>query len=116
MQCRMVIATYMRVLAQRYTTSPSAFDRRRTPRRAVRHVGVILTEPTEAPQYCIVTEESDGGVRIHTTANFQAPSEFTLRFADTKAKYRAVWRKGHMIGAELLVSPEHVGAPHSRPR
>ena len=29
---------------------------------------------------------------------------FTLRFAETEARYRVIWRKGHQIGAEILAS------------
>jgi PilZ domain-containing protein len=94
---------------------PPIFDRRRSPRRAVRHVGVILTEHSETRQYCMVTDESDGGVRIiYTAANLEPPSEFTLWFADTEGKYRVVWHKGLFIGAELVACVEHVEAPSSQ--
>jgi len=92
----------MRALGRIYTVVPPAFDRRRTPRRPARHIGQILTEPTAAPQHYLVIQESDGGVRIETTADLPY-SAFILRFADTEAKYRVIWRKGHIIGAELLV-------------
>src|SRR5437764_10485236 len=75
-------------------SAEATFDRRLAPRRAVRHVGVIQTEPTAPRQYCMVTEASDGGVRIiYTAANLEPPSEFTLWFADTEGKYRVVWHK-----------------------
>ena len=92
----------MRALGRIYTVVPPAFDRRRTPRRPARHIGQILTEPTAPPQHCLVIQESDGGVRIQTTAELPY-SAFILRFADTEARYRIIWRKGHSIGAELLV-------------
>jgi hypothetical protein len=96
----------MRPLGRIYTVVPPAFDRRRTPRRAARHIGQILTEPTAAPQHCLVIQESDGGVRIQITADLPY-SAFILRFAGTEARYKVIWRKGHTIGAELLVQ----GAP-----
>ena len=92
----------MRALGRIYTVVPPAFDRRRTPRRPARHIGQILTVPTAAPQHCLVIQESDGGVRIETTADLPY-SAFILRFADTEARYRVIWRKDHIIGAELLV-------------
>ena len=92
----------MRAFGRIYTVVPPAFDRRRTPRRPARHIGQILTEPTAAPEYCLVIQESDGGVRIQTTADLPY-SAFILRFADTEAIYRVIWRKGHIVGAELLI-------------
>jgi len=92
----------MRAFGRIYTVVPPAFDRRRTPRRPARHIGQILTEPTAAPEYCLVIQESDGGVRIQTTVDLPY-SAFILRFADTEARYRVIWRKGHIVGAELLI-------------
>ena len=58
---------------------PPVFDRRRTPRHPVRHVGVIQTNPTTPRQYCMVTDESKGGVRIiYSAANLEPSTEFTL--------------------------------------
>ena len=61
----------MRAIGRIYTVVPPAFDRRRTPHRPTRHIGQILTEPTAAPQHCLVIQESDGGVRIQTTGACQ---------------------------------------------
>lgn len=82
---------------------PLEFDRRRTRRRSVQHIGKILTEPTAAPQYCLVTETSEGGarVRIYTASDFETPSVFTLRVEQTEATYKVIWRNGQFIGAEL---------------
>jgi hypothetical protein len=100
--------TYMR----KNLAAPPVFDRRRTPRHEVRHVGVIQTKPTAPRQYCMVTDESEGGVRIvHTSANLEPPTEFTLWFAGTEGKYRVVWHKGLFIGAELITSLKPVEAP-----
>jgi hypothetical protein len=99
--------------ARIYTAAPPAFDRRRSPRRPTQYVGIILTRPTAEPHYCLITQVSDGGVRIHTRAELEDSSVFTLRFAETEARYRVVWRKGHQIGAEILASapPAWLTAP-----
>ena len=91
----------MRPLGRIYSAAPPAFDLRRSPRHPVRHLGKILTEPNAPPQYCLIEELSDSGVRIYTTSDFEAPSIFVLRFADQEAKYKVIWRKGTVIGAEL---------------
>ena len=94
----------MGVLRRIYTAAPPAFDRRRNPRRSTHYVGLIRTGPTATPHYCLVTQVSGGGVRIHTRAELEESSVFTLRFAETEARYRVIWRKGHQIGAEILAS------------
>jgi hypothetical protein len=100
----------MRALPRNYIHNvvALAFDRRTNPRRPAQHIGKILTEPTAAPEYCLVTETSKGGVRICTASDFEAPRVFTLRFQDTEARYKVIWRKGQFVGAELAsqkVSP-----------
>jgi hypothetical protein len=100
----------------RNSAAPPIFDRRRSPRRAVRHIGVILTDQSDARQYCMVTDESDGGVRIiYTAANLEPPSEFTLWFADTEGKYRVIWHEGLFIGAKLVASAERREASSVQP-
>ena len=94
----------MRALRRIYTAAPPPFDRRRSPRRPVQYAGVILTGLTSEPHYCIITQVSDGGVRILTRAQLREFDVFTLRFAETEARYRVIWRKGRQIGAEILAS------------
>ena len=94
----------MRALRPILAAAPPAFDRRRHPRRFTHYVGLIRTGPTATPHYCLVTRVSGGGVRIHTRAKLEKSSVFTLRFAETEARYRVIWRKGHQIGAEILAS------------
>jgi hypothetical protein len=91
------------MLRQNFNVVPLAFDRRRNPRRQTQYIGKILAEPTAPPEYCLVTETSKGGVRvrIYTGPDFEAPSVFTLRFEETEAKYKVIWRKGGFIGAEI---------------
>jgi hypothetical protein len=92
----------LRMRAHRnYNVVPLPFDRRGSLRRPAQHIGKILTEPTAPPQYCLVTETSEGGVRIYTASDFEAPSVFTLRFEDTEARYKVIWRNGQYVGAEL---------------
>ena len=90
----------MRALHRNYNVVRLSFDRRGSPRRPVQHIGKILTELTTPPEYCLVAETSEGGVRIYTALDFEAPSVFTLRFADTEARYKVIWRNGQFVGAE----------------
>jgi len=77
-------------------------ERRRTPRRQVHQIGMILAEPREAASYCLVTDRSDGGVRIRTRSDFEASSNFVMRLGNTDFRYSVVWRKGHILGAKLV--------------
>jgi hypothetical protein len=61
---------------------PAFNERRRTPRHVVRQIGTILTEP-----------------------DFEAPSEFVLRVADTETTSKIAWRDCQVIGAERLPLP-----------
>jgi hypothetical protein len=84
----------------------SALERRRTPRRRVHHIGMILNGSGAEPHYCLVIEMSDGGVRLRTIPGFEAPNEFVLRFGGTEAEYKVSWRNGSLLGAELMAAPK----------
>ena len=78
-----------------------AIDRRRAPRYPVQQIGMIQTHPGATPRYCLVVDRSAAGVRVRTTSDFQAPSAFVLRCADTELKCKVVWRNGSLLGAML---------------
>jgi hypothetical protein len=84
--------------------SSKPVERRRTLRHPAGEIGAIVAKPGGAPRYCLVIDKSAGGVRIRTTYDFQAPSEFVLHFAKTEARYNVVWRNGQILGAELVTS------------
>jgi hypothetical protein len=78
-------------------------EQRRSLRRPVGHIAVIRANPSATPHYCIVIEESDGGVRISIPHDFEAPDEFVLRrYSGGEASYKVVWRKDRLIGAKLV--------------
>jgi hypothetical protein len=51
---------------------------------------MILADPGAAPRYCLILDRSNSGVRLRTTSDFQASSEFFLRCKDTESKYEVV--------------------------
>jgi hypothetical protein len=78
-------------------------EQRRTLRRPIGHIATILTEPDANPHFCIVMDESDGGVRISIPHDFELPDKFILRrYSGTEARYKVVWRKRRLIGAQLI--------------
>jgi hypothetical protein len=78
-------------------------EQRRTLRRPIGHIATILTEPDARPHYCIVMDESDRGVRVSIPHYFELPDKFILRrYSGTEARYKVVWRKDRLIGAQLI--------------
>ncbi len=58
------------------------------------------------PRDCLITDISDGGVRLHVEG-FDVPDDFILLLTgdDIGAKeriYRVVWRLGYEIGAKFV--------------
>ena len=57
------------------------------------------------PRDCLITDISDGGVRLHAEG-FDVPDEFVLLLdGDLKSReraYKVVWRLGYEIGAKFL--------------
>lgn len=79
------------------------FDRRKEKRHSLRRGAQIQCAPGALPRDCLVTDISDGGVRLHTEA-VQVPDEFVLLLADGSGRRdcRVIWRLGFEIGAEFM--------------
>jgi hypothetical protein len=80
-------------------------ERRQEPRHPVERLAKIQTGNGIPQGHCLVTNFSDGGVRINTYG-FNGPDEFMLLFSDAglgqNGTYRVVWRRGRYVGAKLL--------------
>jgi hypothetical protein len=95
----------MRVLHQTIgdTMIWHTFDNgRRTVRRRLGHIGTVMAEPGTTPRYCLVIDESDSGVRVRATPDFEVPGKFILSHAGTEARYKVVRRNGRLVGAERV--------------
>src|ERR1700739_1583150 len=85
---------------------PSVEERRRSRRRQINRVAKIQFGNGGLPRDCLITDISDGGVRLHVEG-FDVPDEFVLLVSgdDVAAKeraYKVVWRLGYEIGAKFL--------------
>ena len=85
--------------------SPSAAERRRSRRREINRVAKIQFGRGTLPRDCLITDISDGGVRLHVEG-FDVPDDFILLLTgdDIGARertYRVVWRLGYEIGYEI---------------
>ncbi len=81
-------------------------NRRKSQRRVLNRVAKIQFSNGALPRDCLITDISDGGVRLHVEG-FEVPDEFVLLLSsdDVASKervYKVVWRLGYEIGAKFL--------------
>jgi hypothetical protein len=81
-------------------------DRRRSRRRFLSRMAKIQLGSGTLPRDCLITDISDGGIRLHVEG-FEVPDEFVLLlsgdgFAGKERSYRVVWRLCYEIGAEFV--------------
>ena len=87
--------------------SPKTEEKRGAPRYPLERLAKIQPGRSNPPRYCLVTDISDGGVRVNTNG-FDLPDEFVLLLSgDGPAQdgtYQVIWRCDDEIGAKLLNS------------
>ena len=81
------------------------------PRRISRGPGSsgtwVISRPADGtpPRYCLITQVSNGGVRINTFG-VNIPDEFALLLSGDgpaiDGTYRVIWRVGYDVGAQLV--------------
>jgi len=70
------------------------------------------------PRDCLITDISDGGVRLHVEG-FEVPDEFVLllsgeQIASKERVYKVVWRLGYEVGAKFIGHVRRNGAQMAR--
>jgi hypothetical protein len=85
--------------------SPRAKERRRAPRYSCERLAKIHLGRGDPPRSCLITDFSDGGVRVNTFG-FDIPDEFVLLAfgdgPDLDGTYKVVWRLGLNVGAKFI--------------
>jgi hypothetical protein len=81
-------------------------DRRQSKRRTISRLAKIQVAGGAFPRDCLLTNISDGGVRLHVEG-IDVPDRFVLLLSDDRgsAKPRdcnVVWRLGYELGAEFI--------------
>jgi hypothetical protein len=77
-------------------------NRRRSERRICRSLAKIQFGTGGLPRDCMVTDISDGGVKV-VAEYLELPPEFTLIFSEGRPRQcRLVWRIGCEFGAEFI--------------
>jgi hypothetical protein len=93
--------------SQKRATAPLPHDERRlSRRRLLNRVAKIRLGNGALPRDCLITDISDGGVRLHVEG-FDVPEEFVLLISGDEIKlkeraYKVVWWSGYEIGAKFL--------------
>jgi hypothetical protein len=81
-------------------------DKRRSFRFPLERLAKLQPAGGEKARYCLVTDISDGGVRIHGFGTDKVPDEFGLIISgDGPAQdgtYSVIWRLGSDVGAKLM--------------
>jgi hypothetical protein len=80
-------------------------ERRKSQRQMINRVAKIQSGNGSLPRDCIVTDISDGGVRLHVEGS-EVPDQFVLLLSGEAGELhprdcQVVWRLGHEIGAEF---------------
>jgi hypothetical protein len=80
-------------------------DQRQSPRYPLERLAKLRPASGGAPQYCLVTDMSDGGVRLNAFG-CKIPDEFALALAGDgpaqDGRYFVIWRLGSDAGAKRL--------------
>ena len=80
-------------------------DRRRAKREIVNRLAKLQLATGSLPRDCLVTDMSEGGVRLHVEG-LEVPDQFTLLLAGAESEARrdchVVWRLGYEIGVKFL--------------
>jgi hypothetical protein len=80
-------------------------EKRTAPRYPLARMAKIQPGYDAAPAYCLITDISQGGVRIYLNG-LEVPDEFVLLLeGDGPAmdgRYRVVWREGDEVGAKYV--------------
>jgi hypothetical protein len=79
-------------------------ERRQSARQGASCLAKIQLDNGTPPLYCIVTDTSDGGVRVHSNG-FHVPDEFVLLSCGGALQcgtFRVIWRHGEEVGAKLM--------------
>jgi PilZ domain-containing protein len=83
-------------------------DKRRSRRKTISRHGKIQVADGSLPRDCLVTDFSEGGVRLHVEG-FDVPDRFVLLLSDGDGNARprdcsVVWRLGLELGAKFTVA------------
>ena len=84
---------------------PSVEERRRSRRRQINRVAKIQFGSGTLPRDCLITDISDGGVRLYLNG-LDVPDEFVLLLSGHRvtqeSKYQVVWRFNQELGAKFI--------------
>jgi hypothetical protein len=94
-------------------------DQRRSRRRSISRHAKIQVSGGALPRDCLITDISDGGVRLHVEG-VDVPDRFVLLVSDGNGSARprdcsVVWRLGLELGAKFTVAAGRDRASNATP-
>jgi hypothetical protein len=94
-------------------------DKRRSKRKTISRHAKIQFSGGSLPRECLITDISEGGVRLHVEG-VDVPDQFVLLLADGDGTARprdcsVIWRLGLELGAEFTVAGRGDKATNTAP-
>ena len=81
-------------------------EKRKSPRQVINRIAKIIVSDESLPRDCLITDISDGGVRLHLEG-IEVPDQFDLIIdagsPPVRRRCLVIWRLGYEIGAEFVV-------------
>jgi PilZ domain len=84
----------------------SGAELRKRPRRQFHYAAKIVTDESEPPRLCNISDISHTGARVVLEKDEPLPDRFTLllsRNGDAQRQCRIVWRTGASVGVEFAI-------------
>jgi hypothetical protein len=86
-------------------SSATFTENRVTPRQRLGRLATMLVGGGVSPRYCLVTDFSEGGVRVNSNGQ-KIPDKFELRFLGDDhfkdGEYEVIWRNDPIVGAKYV--------------
>jgi len=86
-------------------SSAALTEGRAMPRQRLGRLATMVVGGGAPPRYCLVTDYSEGGVRVNSNG-LKIPDKFELRFLGDghfkDGEYQVIWRNDPTVGAKYV--------------
>jgi len=86
-------------------SSATFTEHRVAPRQRLGRLATMVVGGDAPPRYCLVTDYSEGGVRVNSNGQ-KIPNKFELRFLGDghfkDGEYEVIWRNDPIVGARYV--------------
>jgi PilZ domain len=95
-----------------------SFEKRKTPRRSIRHRALIVGSDKSVLSECAVSDVSATGARLRLSAADDLPDEFYLilsKGANVQRRCAVKWRSNNNIGVQFVSPVEAIKTVRNTP-